>query len=183
MGMGGKQSLPAGSTTGVIAIGLYHGYRPAAPGKMAMALVRGRRVPVLNVTLEYTTLDLTRVGDPVLGEEVIVLGECSGERISIGCAAWVSAGRGSRSPVAPLDPLARIIQRAVKGAVFLRVQVPPGELSVHPSSYRGGEKGDQLAEALGTWVRQGRIGKPTGRNTCEARAGLERDAASADRPE
>jgi alanine racemase len=83
MGMGGKQSLPAGSTTGVIPIGLYNGYRPAAPGKMAMALVRGRRVPVLNVSLEYTTLDLTLVGDPMLGEEVIVLGECNSERISI----------------------------------------------------------------------------------------------------
>ena len=69
--------------------------------------------------------------------------------------------------------LTRLIRRAVKGAVFLRVQVPPGELSVHPSSYRGGEKGNQLAEALGTWVRHGRIGKPTGRNVREAWASLE----------
>jgi len=82
-----------------------------------------------------------------------------------------------------ISPLARIIRRAVKGAVFLRVPVPPGEVSVHPRSYRGGEKGNPLAEALGTWVRHGRIGKPTGRNTCEARAGLERDDASADRPQ
>ena len=79
--------------------------------------------------------------------------------------------------------LAHFIRCAVKGAVFLRVQVPPGELSVHPSSYRGGEKGNQLAEALGTLVRLGRIGKPTGRNTCEARAGLEREVVSADLPE
>ncbi len=37
-----------------------------------------------------------------------------------------------------------------------------------------------MAEALGTWVRLGRIGKPTGRNTCEARASLESDVVSVD---
>jgi len=62
---------------------------------------------------------------------------------------------------------------AVKSAVFLPVQVRPGELSVYPSSYRGGEEGNRVAEALGTWAHLGWVCKPTGRNTCEARAGLE----------
>ena len=70
-----------------------------------------------------------------------------------------------------------------EGAVFLPVQVRPGELSVHPSSYRGGEEGNGLAEALGTLAHHGWVRKPTGRNACEARAGLEREVVSADLPE
>ena len=35
-----------------------------------------------------------------------------------------------------------------------------GELSGRPSSYRGGEKGNRLAEALGTSARPGRVCKP-----------------------
>jgi hypothetical protein len=58
-----------------------------------------------------------------------------------------------------------------------------GELSVRPSSYRGSKKGDRLAEALGTSAHHGWVCKPTGRNTCEARAGLEREGVSADLPE
>ena len=63
--------------------------------------------------------------------------------------------------------------RAAKGAVFLPVKVWPGELSVRPSSYRGGREGNRPAEALGTWAHLGWVCKPTGRNMCEARAGLE----------
>ena len=69
-----------------------------------------------------------------------------------------------------------------EGAVFLPVQVRPGELSVHPGSYRGGEAGNRLAEALGTEAHQGWVCESTGRNACEARAGLERDVVSADLP-
>ncbi len=58
-----------------------------------------------------------------------------------------------------------------------------GELSVRPSSYRGSKEGDRLAEALGTSAHHGWVCKPTGRNTCEARAGLEREVVSADLPE
>jgi len=60
-----------------------------------------------------------------------------------------------------------------KGAVFLPVKVRSGELSVHPSSYRGGEEADRIAEALGTRAHHGWVGKSTGRNASEARAGLE----------
>lgn len=74
IGAGGRQFLRGGSTTGVIAVGLYDGYRPAAPGQTAMMLVRGQRVPVLYVTQEYTVIDLTGIARPRLGEEVILLG-------------------------------------------------------------------------------------------------------------
>src|SRR5207244_12028919 len=56
-----------------------------------------------------------------------------------------------------------------------------GELSVRPSSYRVGRKGDRPAEALGTSAHHGWVCKPTARHTCEARAGLEREVVSADR--
>jgi len=73
--------------------------------------------------------------------------------------------------------------RREKALCHLRVQVPPGELSVHPGSYRGGKKGNRLAEALGTTAHRGWVCEPTGRNTCEARAGLESEGVSADPPE
>ncbi len=74
-------------------------------------------------------------------------------------------------------------ERREKAPCHLQVKVLPGELSVDPSSYRGGEKGNRLAEALGTSAHRGWVCEPTGRNTSEARAGLESDVVSADRPE
>jgi hypothetical protein len=73
--------------------------------------------------------------------------------------------------------------RREKVPCHLRVGVPPGELSVDPSSYRGGEEGNRIAEALGTEAHLGWVCKPTGRNMSEARAGLEREVVSADLPE
>jgi hypothetical protein len=64
----------------------------------------------------------------------------------------------------------------------LQVKVLFGELSVHPGSYRGGEEGNRIAEALGTSAHHGWVSESTGRNASEARAGLERDVVSADRP-
>src|SRR5213594_2126986 len=69
-----------------------------------------------------------------------------------------------------------------KGQCLLQVKVLSGELSVHPGSYRGGEEGNRIAEALGTSAHHGWICESTGRNASEARAGLERDVVSADLP-
>jgi len=66
---------------------------------------------------------------------------------------------------------------------FLQVQVLPGELSVGPSSYRGGEEGNRIAEDLGTSAHHGWVCESTGPNACEARAGLESEVVSADLPE
>jgi len=70
--------------------------------------------------------------------------------------------------------------RREKVPCLLQVKVLPGELSVDPSSYRGGEEGNRLAEALGTSAHRGWVCEPTGRNTCEARAGLERAYGTAE---
>jgi alanine racemase len=83
IGTGGHQVLKSGSTTGVVPIGLYDGYLKVVAGETAVMLLRGHRAPVLNVTQEYATLDLTAVEDPRLGEEVLVLGEDEGGRITI----------------------------------------------------------------------------------------------------
>ena len=69
-----------------------------------------------------------------------------------------------------------------KGPCLLQVKVLSGELSVHPGSYRGGEEGNRIAEALGTSAHHGWVCESTGRNASEARAGLERDVVSADLP-
>jgi hypothetical protein len=69
-----------------------------------------------------------------------------------------------------------------KGPCLLQVKVLSGKLSVRPGSYRGGEEGNRIAEALGTSAHHGWVCESTGRNACEARAGLERDVESADLP-
>jgi hypothetical protein len=64
----------------------------------------------------------------------------------------------------------------------LQVKVLSGKWSVRPGSYRGGEEGNRVAEALGTLAHQGWVCESTGRNANEARAVLERDVVSADLP-
>ena len=98
IGMGGSQILKAGSTTGVIPVGAYDGYRKPAAGKRAVVLMRGRRMPVINITLEYTVLDLTDLEAPEIGQEVVLVGQSGGERIPLEeLAAWSNGG--------PLDAL------------------------------------------------------------------------------
>ncbi len=75
--------------TGVLPVGAQHGLRNAAPGQRAEVLIRGRRAPVMSVTLEHTTLDLTEVDSPRLGEEVLVLGGRGPARIALDdIAVW-----------------------------------------------------------------------------------------------
>jgi alanine racemase len=72
---GGKLIAQSDLMTGVVPIGMFDGYRRPAKGEKPAMLMRGRRVPVLGVSLEYTTLDLTGVDGPERGEEVTALGE------------------------------------------------------------------------------------------------------------
>ena len=71
-----------------------------------MVLVRGRRVPVLRFCLDNAILDLSRVADAAVGDEVVVVGAQGEERITLEeVAAWqgvspltVLAGLGGRVP-------------------------------------------------------------------------------------
>ena len=48
------------------------------PGSRPQALIRGRRVPIIAVTLEHLVLDLDGVDDAAVGDAVLLLG-CQGD--------------------------------------------------------------------------------------------------------
>ena len=63
------------TTTGVVPIGLAHGYRTPRNGRTAVMLIRGRRAIVHRVCLENMILDLSGIDNPKVGEEVVVVGK------------------------------------------------------------------------------------------------------------
>ncbi len=74
---------------GVIPFGLYDGCRPLLAEAPARVLIDGRPAPILGVSLEHTTLDLTDFEDAAVGDEVVVLGRSGGEEITLAdLAAW-----------------------------------------------------------------------------------------------
>jgi alanine racemase len=83
VGTGGSYNLRAGSKTAVVPVGLHDGYRGAVRGQTAMMIVHGQRVPVLYVSQEYTTLDVSRLSDPKVEDAVTILGVNGAESISI----------------------------------------------------------------------------------------------------
>jgi len=87
--IGGLYGIANAMTTGVLPLGMQHGLRAAAPGQTAQASFRGRRVRVMSVSLEHTTLDLTGIDAPRLGEPVHLLGGDGDLGIAIReVAAW-----------------------------------------------------------------------------------------------
>ena len=100
--IGGLFGLTSGRTAGVAPVGLASGLLRPVPGGAAYALVRGRRVPVIAVSLEHTTLDLDGVEDASVGDEVTLIGVDGGEEITLDdMAAWQG-----RSPLEVLCMLA-----------------------------------------------------------------------------
>jgi len=83
MGSGGKLRAAPGMVTATIPIGLHEGYRAAAAGNTAFALLRGVRVPVLFVSQEYTVLDVTTVPDAAIGDAALLWGGDGAARISV----------------------------------------------------------------------------------------------------
>jgi alanine racemase len=75
MGVNGALVLPSSLVVGVVPFGIADGYRRPVGGRSAVMWLRGRRVPVLGISLEYTLLDLTGLDEAKIGEEVVVLGE------------------------------------------------------------------------------------------------------------
>jgi alanine racemase len=73
----------AGDSTAVIPFGRSHG-NLADPVLRPVVIHRGRRVPVIGVSLEHATLWLGS-GPVEIGDEVVVLGEgdCDGDRVSL----------------------------------------------------------------------------------------------------
>jgi alanine racemase len=71
---GSSYGMRNAQATGVVPLGLTDGMRNAAPGQVASLLVHGGRAPVLGVSLEHTTLDLTGIDSPQVGDEVTLIG-------------------------------------------------------------------------------------------------------------
>jgi alanine racemase len=69
-GYGGKNAR----VTGVVPLGLGDGMRNPIDGQSLTLLLRGQRVPVLGVSLEHTTLDLTEIRTAEVGDDVTVIG-------------------------------------------------------------------------------------------------------------
>lgn len=87
--IGGTHGLRQGRRTGVAPIGVAQGLVRPVPGSLSEALVRGRRAPILAVSLEHLVLDLGDIGDAATGDVVRLLG--GEDDASIGLdelAAW-----------------------------------------------------------------------------------------------
>lgn len=70
----GSYGILRGRRTGVAPVGAAQGLARPAPGSRPEALIRGRRAPVLAVSLEHLTLDLTDIEDAAAGDAVLLLG-------------------------------------------------------------------------------------------------------------
>jgi alanine racemase len=87
--IGNSYGLRHGRRAGVAPIGVSHGLPRPAPGSRPQALIRGRRVPIVAVSLEHLVLDLDGVEDAAVGDEVLLLGCQSEAEIEFGeLAAW-----------------------------------------------------------------------------------------------
>lgn len=101
VGPGGQREVEAGQVTAVIPFGRSQGNLADLAGA-PMVLHRGRRVPVVGISLEHATLEIGSGGCAV-GDEVVVLGE--GDR-GAGGDARIELDEVSRwSHLEPLDAL------------------------------------------------------------------------------
>lgn len=82
---------PRDSTLITVPIGYADGYPMAMSGK-AELLYRGRRCSVVgNITMDYIMADVTDLGSPELGEEVVLIGEWGDEKITVeDLAGWAN---------------------------------------------------------------------------------------------
>jgi alanine racemase len=91
---GGYHVNRRGQRTGVVPLGLYDGYRKPRMGAPATVLLKGRRLPVLGVSLEHLTFDLLDFEGAAIGDTVTVLGSDGDDKITI---AELADWQGSRA--------------------------------------------------------------------------------------
>ncbi len=88
--IGAHYGMKNARVIGVAPLGFGDGMRSVAPGQTMSLLVRGRRAPVIGVSLEHATLDLTAIDSPQVGDEVIVVGASNGLSNSVAdLAGWL----------------------------------------------------------------------------------------------
>ena len=87
--IGGSYGLRHGRRTGVAPIGVAQGLVRPVPGNRPQALIRGRRAPVLAVSLEHLVVDLTDVEGAAVGDAIWLLGGDGAGAIGLNeLAAW-----------------------------------------------------------------------------------------------
>lgn len=87
--IGGSYGIRHGRRTGVAPIGVAQGLVRPVPGSRPQALIRGRRAPILAVSLEHLVLDLGDVEDAAVGDVVRLLGGEGEAAIGLDAlAAW-----------------------------------------------------------------------------------------------
>ena len=87
--IGGTYGLRHGRRTGVAPIGVAQGLVRPVPDSRPQALVRGRRAPILAVSLEHLVLDLTEIDGAAVGDAVRLLGGEGDAAIGLDeLAAW-----------------------------------------------------------------------------------------------
>ena len=86
----GSYGLKNARVSAVLPVGMTDGMRAPVEGQTACVLVRGRRVPILNVSLEHTTVDVGNEETPQIGEEAVIVGSDGEERITLeDVAGWL----------------------------------------------------------------------------------------------
>lgn len=104
--------------TGVVALGAGDGMRGGRGAAQPDVLVRGMRAPVIGVSLEHAVLDLSGCETAQIGDEVVVVGEAGGDRITPNdWAAWLGS--------TPLD-----ILMAFSGRLDCRLRRTPPDLAM-----------------------------------------------------
>lgn len=81
VGYSSRVELPPGGRTGVFPLGWLDGL--STTGGFEHVLVRGVRVPVIGRTLLHSIVDLSAVAVAEVGDEVVLIGEQRGERLTL----------------------------------------------------------------------------------------------------
>jgi alanine racemase len=90
---GSQYGMKNARIVGVVPLGLGDGMRKAAADHGMSLLVCGQRAPVIGVSLEHTTLDLTAIDSPHVGDEAILVGASNGLSNSFkDLAGWFGCG-------------------------------------------------------------------------------------------
>jgi alanine racemase len=93
LAIGSSYGMKNARTVGVVPLGLGDGMRKATTDHGMSLLVRDQRAPVIGVSLEHTTLDLTAIDSPQVGDEAIVVGASNGLSNSFkDLASWFGCG-------------------------------------------------------------------------------------------
>ena len=81
----GFYELSKAMVTGGVSLGISHGMRPVrSEARYAHSLLRERPVPILGVSSEHCSLDLSAVPSAGVGEPVTFVGDSAGRKIPLG---------------------------------------------------------------------------------------------------